>query len=165
MGVAERNLETILQALENTPGDHLETLFGERKAGSKWGREFNLLDLKAMRWYDHTQEVPQNAVVPNCTYYQALIPPEWGSCLGAVGYGYLYEREQAHVVEVTGLHGVELQISMQDVGWTNLSLTSIATLITGPHDNGEVVYTIHPGHPLAPYKGVREEETAVKVVP
>ena len=153
------------KAWEATPLGHRYTLLGERKAGSKWGRDFTLDDWRVLepQWRIDTF-VSRDVQQPGCTYLTVLPTSAEGgplfprATLGAWPWLSLTELEQASVEEVQGAHGPELQLK------THADIPAIvATLILGMHEGVEIVFTIHPGPALRP--GVeRYGCTAVKVV-
>lgn len=157
--------ERIEKAWEATPLWHRETLLGERKAGSKWGRDFTIDDWRLLepQWRLDTF-ISEDVGQPGCTYLTANPTSSEGgplfplATLGAWPWASLTPLEQAAVEEVPGTHGPELQLKAGD------SVPAVvATLILGVHEGTEIVFTIHPGPALKP--GVeRAGHTAVKVV-
>ena len=164
--------ETLIGVLENTREkmpEHYNTLWGERKAGSKWNLELTRPMISEWDW----ELVQQNGPV---RIYQAGV-----SQLGLMfninvkALGELTEDERKQILIRDGSHGPELAM---DNGGNEVDdiPTNIATLITGPHeDMGDVIYTIHPGNPMPPHgcetveqlrdkfeNGLLSPETAVK---
>jgi hypothetical protein len=176
-------MDRIKAAMAATPAAHAATLFGERKAGSRWGREFTQADWDALlpRWWARTHLEPvkgwEGVYMPECTYFQAHLgalvdaPAVFPNAkLGAVSWDSLDDSEWKHVKEQAGPHGPELVFYLRGTEPTTHShllgtmpATDIATLILGPDEGKEVVYTIHPGLPLRP--GIeRSGMTAVKLI-
>lgn len=140
--------ETLIGVLENTREklpEHYNTLWGERRAGSKWNLELTRPMISEWDW----QLVQQNGPV---RIYQAGV-----SQLGLMfninvkALGDLTEDERKLLLIRDGDHGPELAIDTSAGDLEDLQ-TNIATLITGPHeDMGDVIYTIHPGNPMPPH--------------
>lgn len=156
--------EMIQQALEDTPEDHRATLFGERPHGSKWGRDFTEEDWATLlgAWSELTP--PEEVRMGDCRYFGCRIADTFPKAtLGAVAFDELTPERQREVRKVDGPHGPELQIA----NYLRASRVVDATLVLGPHETPHgtklVVFTIHPGDPLAP--GVElSGKTAVKLV-
>lgn len=154
----------IQSALDATPMDHRKTLFGERPAGSKWGRGFRPSDWNDLlpRWrvLDGLSEAVRQE---RCAYYEANVRDVFPfATVGAVPYADLSQSEKELAAVTDGPHGPELVAPSLA---TRLRSISVATLILGPHRGLTIVYTIHPGLPLAPFDGTnRNPETAVKLV-
>jgi hypothetical protein len=150
--------QTIRAAMAATPETHAATLFGERKAGSKWGRAFSRDDWAALlpRWQRY--EPPETVRQEGCTYLRTGIGDLFaGATLGAVPWA-VVERAglDGYCEAVTGSHGPELQLSRSCIYPGQLPLdgrATVATLILGPHEGADVVFTLHPGEPLAPWNG------------
>ena len=152
----------IMLAMAATPSAHATTLFGERKAGSRWGRDFTQSDWEVLlpRWQEFT---PAEGVgMPGCSYFACSIGDLFpDATLGAVGWDSLSPLIQDLVQERSGDHGYELVLPVSPLAGYPRAV--MATLILGPNAGHEVVFTVHPGAPLRP--GVeRSGMTAVKVV-
>lgn len=122
---------------------HFAGLIQERSSGSKWG-EVPGLKLFTLDWQEFTPA--PGAAIPGCTYYCASITQEFpDATLGACSLDALKDEQLAQVQVVRGRHGLELQ------GPAVRVVTGSATLILGNEEGiGEVVFTVHPGEPLAP---------------
>jgi hypothetical protein len=149
--------ETLSAALAATPEAHAATLFGERPAGSKWGREFTREGWEQLlpRWKRH--EPPAQVRQEGCQYFRAPVGDLFPrATLGAVPWSLVEKLDlYGRVEEAHGPHGAELQMRRSCVGDV-LPLSgraSYATLIVGEHEGAQVVFTIHPGEPLSPYSG------------
>jgi hypothetical protein len=155
--------DRLVSAWESTPRAHRVTLLGERRAGSKWGRGFTLTDWDALLegWNENTH-VALEARMPGCTYFITHIGHLFpDATLGAVPWDSLAPSEREEVVDVVGPHGPELQLTARALKFKPRA--EYATLIVGPDEGLEVVFTIHPGLPLRP--GIeRRGKTAVKLV-
>lgn len=152
--------QLIQTALDNTPAAHKSTLFGERRAGSQWGRDFTLADWVALlpRW-EPINPAPQ-ACLPGCTYYTSLIGDMFaGATLGAVAWQDVPETLQGQVQVFSDAHGPSLGLR----NGLARPRADTATLILGPDAGQQVVYTLHPGAVLLP--GIeRNGLTAVKLL-
>ncbi|MEE8615536.1 MAG: hypothetical protein V3T11_10040 [Roseateles sp.] len=150
------------EAMDATPVGHRDSLFGERAAGSRWGRAFTENDWETLLPLWQKFDPVEAARMAGCAYYEANIEALFpGATNGALPWGVLHASQQKHVREVDGAHGKELQLSAEHLSH---SAASMATLIVGPDEGKQVVYTMHPGLPLAPYDGEsRTFATAVKL--
>jgi hypothetical protein len=99
--------------------------------------------------------------MPGCSYLFASIRDLFPhATVGALPWETLTGAEQTHVLSVEGPHGPELQLALHG---RKAPRATAATLVLGPNEGSEVVYTIHPGMPLRP--GIeRRGATAVKFV-
>ena len=158
-----KNIERLKQAWTSTPADHRQSLLGERRTGSKWGRPFTLEDWYALlaRW--EVFEPEAGIAMPGCTYLRASILHLFPlASLGAIAWEMLDASERERVVVHAGAHGPELGLLVES--GTRAPGATTATLILGPNAGAEVVYTVHPGDPLRP--GLeRAGLSAVKLVP
>jgi hypothetical protein len=146
---------SIEQAMIDTPEKHRATLFGERPAGSKWGRPFTLADWDALlgAWEQFTPT--GDASKPGCRYFQASISEAFpDATLGALPY---HEARNVSVAE--GAHGPELHCVVPS--GTHALRFKYATLILGEHEGREIVFTIHPGEPMAPWDGRMDGDTPI----
>jgi hypothetical protein len=163
--------ETLIGVLENTREkmpEHYNTLWGERKAGSKWNLELTRPMISEWEW----ELVEDNGPVK---IYQAYLSQlNLMFSLNVKALGDLTEDERKQIIIRYGAHGPELVVEsgneVSDIP------TNIATLIIGPHEDiGDIVYTIHPGNPMPPHGcenvkqlrnkyegGMLSPETAVK---
>lgn len=142
---------SIQQAMTNTPEKHRATLFGERVAGSKWGRSFTQADWDALlgTWEQFTPA--DGASMDGCRYFQAPIGNMFpDATLGAIPFHEVPVPNSIRVVE--GAHGPELQCPELPSG-AHVLCFKWATLILGEHEGAQIVFTIHPGEPLAPWDG------------
>lgn len=149
--------QTLSAALAATPETHAATLFGERPAGSKWGRPFTQEDWEALlkRWKRY--EPPTAVAQEGCQYFRAPVGDLFPQAsLGAVPWATVERLDlYGHVEQAQGPHGPELQMSRSCV-WDVLPLSgraTVATLIVGEHEGAQVVFTLHPGEPLSPFNG------------
>jgi len=159
------DITTIAQTTKALIADHFATLLGERPFGSQWGRGFTEADFGL----DWREESPPDAVkMEGCRYFrlahEAFTRAFPGASLGAVAFCDLPEDLRARVEVAEGAHGPELRIHQGIVG--RLVEPFEAWLIIGDHEGHQVIFTAHPGLPLAPYRGQMDPTLpiAVKVV-
>ena len=123
-------------------GTHFASLLGERKAGSKWGGMWTEDDFYNRSWCEFEPAV--GVKMSGCHYYKCDILQSFpNATVGAIPLD--DANRQGMLVKVAqGTHGAELQSeSILEVK------TDEATMIVGDEGGKQVIYTIHPGQPLA----------------
>jgi hypothetical protein len=142
--LSKQELSTLIADTKTVAnGTHYASLLGERKAGSKWSGEWTEAHFFSRAWTEY--EPAEGMKMPGCHYYMASIAQSFPSAyVGAIS---LEEAQRMHmdIVVAQGTHGPELQTaSILQVA------TDIATMIVGDEAGVQVIYTVHPGTPLAP---------------
>jgi hypothetical protein len=156
-----KTLTEIIAQTKKLMPDHYETLLGERKAGSQWGRPFTEDDFN-LPWEEDlgTGWLPlaDPARNPDCRYFRLKPSREWfpEATVGATRIDELGDAMLSAVRVENGPHGLQLVCAG---AWGRIE-TNEAWLIVGEHEGREVVFTAHPGAPLPPLNA----KTAVKVV-
>jgi hypothetical protein len=155
--------------------DHAKSLLGPRTRGSTttWGLEdvdqlvgkhkkSKVLSLMAFE-----VEMPEEVKMPGCRYFKFSESYLEGT-LGARALSRVLKNDWCdHEVKVRkGAHGYELYIDRTPDEWSGHGVTTCEHyIILGPDETGtfpEVVYTWHPGRPLAPANKGLSDHTAVK---
>ena len=135
-------LKFLLVLIANTkaiPDGYFQSLLGERPTGSKWGGEFTEEHLKLLNWKEFTPA--EGIAYEGCRYYRADISEIFPQAVNAAcTIEELPEGTEIRVVK--GAHGWECVADMKP------RPTSVATLITGEHEQGLVIFTVHPGEPM-----------------
>lgn len=131
---------------------HALTLLGLRKTGST--TEIGLQDIPGDT---PIQPYHSATVKPGCRAFH--FKAEMGARIGAVRMDEALDLNvELRVRE--GVHGPEVFCELPGEGLE----THDIVVILGPSDGTEVVYTWHPGFPLAPFGGVFwTADTAVKI--
>jgi len=139
----------ILNKTRNLNKKHYNTLIGERKSGSRWGKELGAADLEYL--IDHGVELANDGtdkrMIPICTYLKVDISeilPD--ATVNMLLVSELDDDVTIHIVE--GSHGPEYVIHTSTVRPTN-----IAHIIIGPaeDENGKaiegerMIWTTYPG--------------------
>lgn len=140
--------EIIMDMMQKCP-EHLNTFWGERDCGSKWGTEFNLRHLLDLKWYSlrETSDHPPDGKIK---VFQALITSDEFNATERITMVGDIEPEDADSVSVRrGPHG-NLQLEMPEKFFVfdevNGYETDIATMIIGPHEDVPMaIYTVYPG--------------------
>jgi len=161
-----------MQAIPELRG-HAQSLLGPRTRGSTttWGLE----DVDKMRpaknWAISSMAfevtMPEEVSLPGCRYF-CFTAPELIGKLGAKPLSVVLSGTHANNVKVrNGAHGYELFIDRSREEWEGQgkSETCDNYIVIGPDETGnfpEVVYTWHPGRPLAPASKGLTDSTAVK---
>ena len=168
----------LIALIENTKkidsGNHYANLLGERQAGSKWNGEMTEEILMSLEWHDNTGVIHPEAKIPGCKYYVAYIRDVFPKAtVGAVALHHFDNDVEAAgdyrgIEVVDGAHGKELH-GRGITDWA--SHTHVATMIVGEETGTRVIFTVHPGCPLAPlpkdFNGDLDalpRETAVKLI-
>lgn len=134
-------VNTALDTTKEKMSDHFNSLLGERPAGSKWGGEMTEEILRDLRWEETFPA--QEVCFGTARYYYAVIDKVFPAAVDAAAPLKDIPTDVIRVQE--GAHGKELVADGIDP-----VPTMIATLIVGEHQGSWVVFTAHPGHPLAP---------------
>ena len=150
--------EAVAATKEAIP-DHYATLLGERKFGSKWGRDFTEADFE-LPWEE--TDPPEVTRMPGCRYFkldgEAFASAFPDALLGAT----LLKNLPADLIDKVrikeGDHGTELRIDLIDI-CHDIEYPTEAWLIVGEDNGRQVVFTAHPGPPMVPLS----PETAVKI--
>jgi len=133
-------------------GNHFETLLGERPAGSKWGQAdqmgyfhlkedggFQELHFEILSWEEFTPA--EGIAMKGCRYFRTDISEFFPQAMNAAcTIEELPDGTEIRVIK--GAHGWELVADMEPVS------TSVATLIIGPHEGSDIIFTVHPGEPM-----------------
>lgn len=139
--------------------DHAKTLVGPRTRGSTTEAGLETLDGNL----EGTEITPVVGAIPGCRYVQ-FQAPAMGCKLGAVTLSTAL-REGWDVRVRRGSHGLEL---FRDVSPETVEMpeADFVTVILGPDETGtlpEVIWTWHPGPPMASLRDPLGDFTAVKV--
>jgi hypothetical protein len=139
-------MKAAIEATKKLIPSHYGTLLGERKAGSQWGRPFAESDWD-LPWEEATRLIPDEVKIPGCRYFRLKRLKEYfpNATAGAVPLGDFSDEALAELRVVRGSHGLELSMPNFHTG-----VALEAWLILGDHEGTEVVFTAHPGKPLAP---------------
>ena len=138
---------------------HAATLVGPRTRGSTTTKGLNVLPSSRPL----TQVFPDKLVAsPGCEYYTVLAPELEGR-LGAIPLAAVEEQQLAFKSR-KGVHGRELYIDLNP-GEVELPSTDRITIIVGPQEGyaDGVIFTWHPGAPLASASAPLCDLTAVKL--
>ncbi len=108
--------------------------------------------------YEHT------AVAPGCAAFRAYLPGPLR--VGVIELARLNGALSARLVDAKGTGYFEVEVVRRDVSENSpAEYTDFVTAILGEHEGGEVVFTFHPGEPIAPsavaVSGVTEREISV----
>lgn len=172
MKLSKQEMMVLIENTKQIPnwhvGNHFNTLLGERKAGSKWNGDMTEDKLMSLEWNDNTGAMDPMCMMLGCHYYVAhtndLFP---GATVGAIS---LYDARMMglEIKYVVGTHGPELQAKS---AWADIYPTKISSMIVGEEAGKQVIFTVHPGLPLAPLikdfdgdLGKLNPQTAVKLV-
>lgn len=146
---------------------HAATLVGPRTRGSTTTHGLDALP-RDRRLEDVTLRLTDKVRIPGCRYYRCEAG-ELNPCLGAIAYNVALELfPPDKIKQRDGAHGPELYLDL-DALLENLRVTDICIILGPPgeyedFDDG-VIYTWHPGSPLACFKAGEEphELTGVKL--
>lgn len=90
--------------------------------------------------------------MPGCRYYTGITRCPGSGILGRVGVVPLTRLEDEDEVTLAPVHGdaARLEVHYLDLAGTTGALTGEVTVVVGPEQGREVVYTAFPGLPTAP---------------
>ena len=90
--------------------------------------------------------------IPGCRYYTGISRLPGSGILGRVGVVPLSQLKDEDEVELVPVHGDadRLEVHYLDLEGTAGALTDHVTVVVGPEQGKEVVYTAFPGDPTAP---------------
>ena len=90
--------------------------------------------------------------IPGCRYYTGISRLPGSGILGRVGVVPLSQLKDEDEVELVPVHGDadRLEVHYLDLAGTSGALTGEVTVVIGPEQGREVVYTAFPGLPTAP---------------
>ena len=165
--LAAREVSRALKSTDEVlPGylvSHLGTHCGEAAAGSIF------IDPSSERGYEplasgdlarqmlgeleYERLTPDPAwAIPGCRYYTGITRCPGSGILGRVGVVPLTRLEDEDEVTLVPVHGAEdkLEVHYIDITGTTGPLTGEVTVVVGPEQGREVVYTAFPGDPTAP---------------
>ena len=165
--LAAREVSRALRSTEEVlPGylvSHLGTHCGEDAAGSIF------IDPDSARGYEPLEsgelarqmlgELEYQRLTPNpawaihgCRYYTGISRLPGSGILGRVGVVPLSQLKDEDEVELVPVHGDadRLEVHYLDLEGTAGALTDHVTVVVGPEQGKEVVYTAFPGDPTAP---------------
>ena len=165
--LAAREVSRALRSTEEVlPGylvPHLGTHCGEDAAGSIFidpdsARGYEPLESgelarQMLGELEYERLTPDPAwVIPGCRYYTGITRCPGSGILGRVGVVPLSQLKDEDEVELVPVHGDEgrLEVHYLDLEGTAGSLTDHVTVVVGPEQGKEVVYTAFPGDPTAP---------------
>lgn len=155
-------LDSMLQSDDTELAGHARTLVGHRSRGSTTSDGLDELP-GSTGLSDDTGTLPDQVKAPGCRYFTAFALG-LNPCVGAITYRTAVEMFGKEAVrERQGPHGPELYIDQSEEDARLVPVAKI-TIIVGPFkDKGDVIYTWHPGLPLAPLRGAPCDYTAVKL--
>lgn len=132
----------ISRAFAATPAAYLERCFAQRnpgpsQAGSCFSTAQDVESMLAVEWapYEHP------ALMAGCSAYRAPIG-------GSVGLVQLSQLDPSTPVRLDDSKNTGKVCAV--VGGVRSEEKDFTVLILGPHEGSEVVYTFHPGEPIAP---------------
>ena len=157
----------VSRALKNTdevlPGyltPHLATHCGEDAAGSIFVDSETFEPLASgelarqmLGELEYAPLTPDPAwAIPGCRYYTGITRCQGSGILGRVGVTSLATLADEDEIELVPVHGAEdkLEVHYIDITGTTGALTGEVTVVVGPEQGREVVYTAFPGDPTAP---------------
>ena len=162
--LAAREVSRALKSTDEVlPGyltPHLGTHCGEDAAGSIFvGSETfeplasGELARQMLGELEYQRLVPDEAwAIPGCRYYTGITRLPGSGILGRVGVVPLTRLEDEDEVTLVPVHGDadRLEVHYLDLARTSGALTGEITVVVGPEQGREVVYTAFPGLPTAP---------------
>ena len=165
--LAAREVSRALKSTDEVlPGyltTHLGTHCGEDAAGSvfvdpdsKRGYEpleSGELARQMLGELEYQRLTPNPAwAIPGCRYYTGISRLPGSGILGRVGVVPLTQLDDGDEIELVTVHGDEgrLEVHYLDLEGTAGALTDHVTVVVGPEQGKEVVYTAFPGDPTAP---------------
>jgi len=141
-------LDSLQRTKDTIPG-HYDTLFGERVVGSKWGFELTP---------DHLYGQWRLAEAGPIRIYTQETENEF-----TLGVQPLSITDKTDICIEDGSHGPELVMNVGSIPAEDLPKTNIMTLIIGPEEDIDVVFTIHPGEATPPHGCITVEELQEKL--
>ena len=165
--LAAREVSRALRSTEEVlPGylvSHLGTHCGEDAAGSIFidpdsARGYEPLESgelarQMLGELEYQRLTPNPAwAIPGCRYYTGISRLPGSGILGRVGVVPLSQLKDEDEVELVPVHGDadRLEVHYLDLAGTSGALTGEVTVVIGPEQGREVVYTAFPGLPTAP---------------
>ena len=162
--LAAREVSRALRSTEEVlPGylvPHLGTHCGEDAAGSIFVDSETFEPLASgelarqmLGELEYERLTPDPAwVIPGCRYYTGITRCPGSGILGRVGVVPLSQLKDEDEIELVPVHGAEnkLEVHYLDLAGTSGALTGEVTVVIGPEQGREVVYTAFPGLPTAP---------------
>ena len=165
--LAAREVSRALRSTEEVlPGylvSHLGTHCGEDAAGSIFidpdsARGYEPLESgelarQMLGELEYQRLVPDKAwAIPGCRYYTGISRLPGSGILGRVGVVSLSQLKDEDEIELVPVHGdpSRLEVHYLDLAGTSGALTGEVTVVIGPEQGREVVYTAFPGLPTAP---------------
>ena len=165
--LAAREVSRALRSTEEVlPGylvSHLGTHCGEDAAGSIFispasERGYEPLESgerarQMLGELEYERLTPNPAwAIPGCRYYTGISRLPGSGILGRVGVVPLSQLKDEDEVELVPVHGdpSRLEVHYLDLAGTSGALTGEVTVVIGPEQGREVVYTAFPGLPTAP---------------
>ena len=165
--LAAREVSRALKSTDEVlPGyltQHLGTHCGEDAAGSIFvspdsARGYEPLESgelarQMLGELEYQRLTPNPAwAIPGCRYYTGISRLPGSGILGRVGVVPLSQLKDEDEVELVPVHGDadRLEVHYLDLEGTAGALTDHVTVVVGPEQGKEVVYTAFPGDPTAP---------------
>jgi hypothetical protein len=143
------------------PKGYWQNLLASRQpdgTGSRFFRPVSEEEILQWDWTEVTEMIPEGNRLGGCRYYRA---PQQG-LLGIVPLLQVPQEAPVYLEDPKGTGKVSAVINRNQLE-VELGIVNYTTLVVGPENGEDVIYTFHPGDPIRP-STVSAQEWAGKTV-